>query len=148
MWARSLSGNFAQIPLSRKFRDPSRAANLRHGILFLLSKRKNLNFEHFWPRDFLVRNCGHVFYGVSVFLTWNTSAGPTLHWEFIRFTKGYYLFDHFSISPHQLLNVPDTRRTAQRWPSVGRNTGPAGIGQAGKKNKIHRNYKLAVRDVG
>jgi len=37
-----------------------------HRILFLLSK-KDLNFEHFWPQDIRVRNCGPVFYGISFF---------------------------------------------------------------------------------
>jgi hypothetical protein len=49
-------------------------------------------------------------------------------------SKGYYHCDLLSSSRYQLLNVPDTRRTKQRWQSVGRSVGPALIGQAGKKN--------------
>jgi len=36
-----------------------------------------------------------------------------------------------SSSRYRLLNSPDTRRTVQRWRSLGQNFGPALIGQAG-----------------
>jgi hypothetical protein len=40
--------------------------------------------------------------------------------------------DHVSSSYHRLLTLPDTRRTTQRWQSVGRSIWPAFVGQAGK----------------
>jgi hypothetical protein len=53
---------------------------------------------------------------------------------FITLSKGYYHCDGLFISRHRLLNLPDKRRTTQRWHMVsGEGVGPALIGQAGKK---------------
>jgi len=39
---------------------------------------------------------------------------------FIRLSNDYYRCDRLSSSRHRLLNIPDTRRTVQRWRSLGR----------------------------
>lgn len=54
---------------------------------------------------------------------------------FIRLYKGYYEYqrDRLSSSCYRLLNLPDTRRTVQRWRSLGWSVGTALIGQAGEE---------------
>lgn len=95
------------------------------------------NFKIIWLQDFPARKCGPVFYDVSVFPTWTIIADPTLQWVFIRLAKGCYPSDHFSVSLHRLLNVPDMRRTTEWWPSVGRSVGLALFGQTEKKMYIY-----------
>jgi hypothetical protein len=56
--------------------------------------------------------------GVS-FPPWLIMAGPTLWWVFIGLAKGYGLYDRLSSSCHRLSDLSDTRRTTQRWQSVG-----------------------------
>jgi len=42
-------------------------------------------------------------------------ASLTLWWVCIKLCKGYYHWDRLSSFCHQLLNLPDTRGTKQRW---------------------------------
>ena len=73
-----------------------------------------------------------LIYGVC-FPTWPLRADPSLWWVFIRLSKGYRLCDRLSSSCRRMLNLPNTRRTTQRWQSFG----PAVFGQAGKKNTVY-----------
>ena len=56
------------------------------------------------------------------FRTWPESFGPQLWPVFVRLSKGHCHCDRQSSCCHRLLNLPDTRRTVQRWQSVGRST--------------------------
>jgi hypothetical protein len=74
-------------------------------------------------------------------LTWYTVHNERTYTDLIRLSKGYYHCDLLSSSSHRLLNLPDTRRTTQRWQSVGRSVGPALIGQAGKETPYSRGIR-------
>ena len=65
-----------------------------------------------------------------------TSPGPTLHWDYIRFSKSYYQCNRLFSSRHRLLNVPDMQCTTHCWKGIGRSVGPACIGQAGGGHPI------------
>lgn len=68
------------------------------------------------------------------------SACPTLWSVFMRLSKGYHNFDSLSRYRQRLFNLPETRRTTQRWQSVG----PALTCQAGKKITL---YIAIIREM-
>ena len=64
------------------------------------------------------------------FPTWPTGGGSTPHSVFITLPKRYYHCDRLSISRQRSSVLPDKRRMAQRWQSVGRSLM---VNQGGKK---------------
>jgi hypothetical protein len=103
-----------------------------HRIPYLMPE-KILNFEKIWPPGFSGKEMSTCTLRRFLPPTWTIIAGSTLQWVFIRLSKGYYPSDHFSVSPHRLLNVPEKRRKTPRRPSVRRSVGPTLFGQAEKK---------------
>jgi hypothetical protein len=84
-----------------------------------------------------------VFFFFSFFFShiWETGAGPTLQWAFIRLSKCYYHCDRLSSYRHRLLNLLEMRCKTQRW----RGVGPALIGQAGGEKNL--SMELAVQTM-
>jgi hypothetical protein len=83
-----------------------------------------------------VRHCraSRVFVAVDVSVpAWPLSAVPTLQSVFVKLSVSSYHCDRLSSCPRRLLHLPDTRRTTQRWRSVGNSVGLALVGQAGKE---------------
>ena len=87
-----------------------------------------------------------VYYRVCLFPAWQISAGPTLLRGFIMQSQGYHHCDRLSSYRHRQLNLPDTRRTTQRWQSVGSNGGGRGRRGGGIK-KLKKEKKNSAKRI-